>query len=196
MTPEYKRALAKTLKVEGGFVDHPNDRGGPTNKGVTMKTLEKWIKLKFNRPATIEDLKAITHEVAEQLYADLYWSDRALPCQKIAEWWEPLAHECFDSAVLHGPDQAAKFLQRALNLLNMDVLGSRVFDDLEVDGFVGDVTLKVLPLVDKLNGGRAALFRAVNIEQAVMLNALATKDKTQEANYRGWILKRVQMEAA
>lgn len=188
MTPEFKRALAKTAHVEGGFVNHPNDRGGPTKYGVTLTTLSGWM----GRPATIDDIRDLKHETAEQLYFDLFWNDRHLPCQRIAEWWEPLGWEMFDSGVLHRQDRAARFLQQALNLLNYN---GKLFPDLEVDGWAGETTLAAMRKMADRPRGREILFRAVNIEQAVLMRELALVRSKQEDFYGGWILKRVQMEA-
>ena len=33
------------IRRERGYVHHPNDRGGPTNMGITAATLGHWRKL-------------------------------------------------------------------------------------------------------------------------------------------------------
>lgn len=185
MTPEFKRALARTVKIEGGFTDNSADRGGPTNHGITLRQFQHW------RPgATLDDLKAITQEDAAQFYFDGYWATRWLPCQALADLWEPLAQECFDSAVLHGPDVSARFLQQALNLLN---LHAKAWADRPVDGKVGDNTLADVRAALAMPRGRERLLLAVNIEQAVYLREIALTDPTQEAFYGGWIMNRVQL---
>lgn len=190
-TPQFLRAVERTVKIEGGFVDNPLDRGGPTNLGITLPTLDRWYRQELNRPATLEDLKSLNHEGARQLYCDLYWNDGRLPCQDIADWWEPLSWECFDSAVLHGPRQSGFFLQRALNLLNKQ---GTVVADLKVDGWAGRSTLTAMQAVGRLPRGQEALLLAVNIEQAAFLRNLAMEDPTQEEFYRGWILQRVELQ--
>ena len=44
------------LRHEGGFVDHPADRGGPTNKGITQKTYRAYLRAK-NPAITDADLQ-------------------------------------------------------------------------------------------------------------------------------------------
>ena len=52
------------LHHEGGFVDHPKDPGGATNKGVTLKTYREFLKT----DVTVEELKDIPDEHLESLY--------------------------------------------------------------------------------------------------------------------------------
>lgn len=190
MTPEFLRAVERTLKIEGGYSDNAFDRGGPTNLGVTFKTLDRWAKKYRKRPATIEELKSLRYEEAQSLYYDMYWCDERLPCQKIAVWWEALALECFDTGVNVGPRQAAIFLQRALNLLNRN---QKLFADLKVDSWVGESSLEVLTAMDSIARGREGLMLAVNIEQGAFYRHLAMEDPTQEEFYRGWLLHRVRL---
>ena len=41
MRSNFDRALSLTLRYEGGYVNHPKDPGGATNKGVTQKVYDR-----------------------------------------------------------------------------------------------------------------------------------------------------------
>ena len=55
----YKQIIPFILSWEGGFCNRKNDRGGATNKGVTINTWRGYCAKK-GKPATIETLKAMT----------------------------------------------------------------------------------------------------------------------------------------
>jgi hypothetical protein len=57
------------LAREGGFVNHPADRGGPTNFGVTQATLASWR----GREATIDDVRSLTIDEARDIYRTKYY---------------------------------------------------------------------------------------------------------------------------
>ncbi len=42
MSPAFEESLPFIMRWEGGYVDHPDDPGGRTNKGVTQKTYDAW----------------------------------------------------------------------------------------------------------------------------------------------------------
>ncbi|MDU6240386.1 MAG: glycosyl hydrolase 108 family protein, partial [Bradyrhizobium sp.] len=44
-------------KWEGGYTNHPADRGGPTNMGITLETLRAW---RHNDALTAEDVKQLS----------------------------------------------------------------------------------------------------------------------------------------
>ena len=44
MKGNFERALAMVLRHEGGFVNHPNDPGGMTNKGITKKVYDAFME--------------------------------------------------------------------------------------------------------------------------------------------------------
>ena len=59
----------KVKKAEGGYVNDPDDRGGCTNKGVTIAVYRKY----YGSSKTCEDLKNITDEEWNHIFKDGYW---------------------------------------------------------------------------------------------------------------------------
>lgn len=104
--PALESALKFVLRWEGGFVDHPNDPGGRTNKGVTQKVYDAW-RARQGRAA--QDVKLIDDAEVHAIYATDYW----LPprCDRLAT---PLDLVQFDTAVNMGPGRAVRFLQASV----------------------------------------------------------------------------------
>lgn len=65
--------VPKILKWEGGFVNHPNDKGGATNKGITIGTFTSYRKLKGLPQPSVDDLKNIFSEEWMDILKTLYW---------------------------------------------------------------------------------------------------------------------------
>jgi lysozyme family protein len=99
-------ALRFVLRWEGGLVDHPDDPGGRTNKGVTQKVYDGWRKRQGQVP---QDVKLIDDAEVHAIYAADYW----LPprCDLLAT---PLDLVQFDTAVNMGVGRAVRFLQAAV----------------------------------------------------------------------------------
>tara|TARA_R110000850_G_scaffold224212_1_gene349694 strand:- start:299 stop:901 length:603 start_codon:yes stop_codon:yes gene_type:complete len=109
-------SIRKILDHEGGFVNHPKDPGGATNKGITIATFRRYIK----RNGTIADLKAMTIAQAVKVYKAQYW-DKV----RADELPSGIDYTVADFAVNSGPSRAARYLQAALNVAQDGVIGSQ-----------------------------------------------------------------------
>lgn len=69
-TANREAAISKTLQYEGGYVNHPNDPGGPTNYGITINDARNY----WNAEAEAEDVKAMPKSVAIEIYRHKYWA--------------------------------------------------------------------------------------------------------------------------
>jgi lysozyme family protein len=99
-------ALQFVLRWEGGFVDHPMDPGGRTNKGVTQKVYDAWRE-RQGQPA--QDVKQIADSEVHAIYAGDYWTPAH--CDLIGD---PLDVVQFDTAVNMGVGRAVRFLQASV----------------------------------------------------------------------------------
>jgi len=129
MTERFERAF-ELLKVhEGGYVNHPRDPGGATNKGVTQSTYDAY-RARLAKPQ--QDVRGITDFEVRTIYKQQYWDT-------VQADYLPhgLAYCVFDAAVNSGPGQAAKWLQRAVGA--------------GVDGVVGNETITAARRADVRN---------------------------------------------
>ena len=104
--PAFDAAMKFVLRWEGGFVDHPNDPGGRTNKGVTQKVYDAWRR---RQGRAAQDVKLIGDDEVHAIYATDYWVPPR--CDRLDT---PLNTVQFDTAVNMGVGRAVRFLQAAV----------------------------------------------------------------------------------
>ena len=168
------------LDREGGYVNHPADRGGETRFGITAAVARA---NGYDGP-----MCSFPVERARALYRRLYWE--APRFDAIAEHAPGLAAELFDSGVNMGPAVAAAFLQRALNALNR---GASDYPDIATDGHVGPQTLAALDGYFARRGaaGETVLLKAIEALQGERYVALAEGRPANEAFLYGWLANRI-----
>jgi lysozyme family protein len=72
--PKLQEYFPTLLSHEGGFVNHPNDPGGATNKGITLNTFKKYSKDLLNVQPTLGNLKRLSDSQAAAIYEAAYWN--------------------------------------------------------------------------------------------------------------------------
>lgn len=98
---------------EGGFSNHKNDRGGPTNFGIAQISLDEYTR-KRNLPR--KDVKNITKEEAAKIYYEDYYLKSGADKQKDIRD----AYILFDTAVNFYPTTAKNMFKQANgNFYNM-----------------------------------------------------------------------------
>src|SRR4051812_21519178 len=140
---------------EGGFVDNPADKGGPTCFGITQDVART--------QGYAGPMRLLPRTEAAAIYRRLYWQRPRL--DELARRSGRLAAELFDTGVNMGPAVAITFLQRALTALNRN---GKDYPDLTPDGRVGPATLGALDAFLSLrgrSGGEIVLLRALEALQ-------------------------------
>jgi lysozyme family protein len=107
---DFRTAVLITIDNEGGYVDNPNDKGGPTKYGITQSDMPGKV---------IADL---TTADAVAYYAEHYWKPLY---SQITD--QDIVNKLFDMGVLFGTGEAAYLLQRALNFLPPQ--WTKIFDE-------------------------------------------------------------------
>lgn len=165
---------------EGGYVNHPADRGGPTRWGITQA-----VARAQGYTGAMCDLPRAD---AAAIYRRLYWLRPAF--DRVATRAPRIAAELFDTGVNMGTATATGFLQRALNALNRT---ARDYPDIAVDRAIGPRTLSALDgfLTVRGRAGETVLLRAMEALQGERYIALAERRPSQEAFLYGWLANRI-----
>ncbi|MDY6957578.1 MAG: glycosyl hydrolase 108 family protein [Halobacteriota archaeon] len=177
---EFDKSFARTLVLEGGYSDDPNDPGGKTRYGIT-----EYDARQHGYDGEMKDLPV---EIAKKIYRERYWDP--IKGEEIGN--QMIADEVFDTAVNCGVKTAGRFLQRSLNALFL-YKGNEMYRKLVVDGVIGPKTLKALDkYLDKR--GYEALLKTLNCLQGnyyVILTESDRRGKKFATFFYGWITNRV-----
>lgn len=150
-------------KWEGGFANDPADRGGATNKGVTIATFEAYCKAKSLPRPNVERLKRMTDgewlDILKTMFWDRWQADK-IKSQKLANI---LVDWVWGSGVY-----GIKIPQRILGV--------------KQDGIVGDETLKALNAQDP-----DKLFQVIYEARKKYLNDITISRPINKRFLKGWL---------
>lgn len=165
ITDDWMNVAQWLLESEGGYSDRADDRGGPTNMGITIPTLSNWR----GHPCAAADIKALTTAEALAIYHTNYW--HAMRCDELPHGVDMVV---MDAGVMSGQGRAIRFLQEAVGVTQ--------------DGILGNVTLGAVAtkspayIVMKISIARSNFYQSLN-QPANERGWLARVDRTKiEAN--------------
>ncbi len=172
--------IDEVIGREGGYSNHPADRGGATRWGIT----EAVARAHGYRG----DMRAFPREDAVALYTRLYWTRPGF--DRIGAIAPAIAAELFDTGVNMGPGVAVSFLQRALNALNR---GAADYADIVPGVRIDDATVTALTsfLARRAPHGDAVLMKALEALQGERYLDLAERRPANEAFLYGWLANRL-----
>nr|DAZ26203.1 MAG TPA: Lysozyme [Caudoviricetes sp.] len=156
---EKKKLIPFILKWEGGFANHPDDKGGATNKGITIATFLHFL----GSGKTVGQLKAMTDEQWETIFRKGFWDK--FEADKIAN--QSVANICVDWAWCSGATTAIKQVQRLLGVA--------------ADGVVGNITLGAIN-----NADPEKLFEKIKSARLAFVEAIVKRDASQQVFLKGW----------
>lgn len=170
------------LGKEGGYVNHPDDKGGPTKWGITEKVARAHGYLGNMRDLT-------RGQALEILEADYWYGPRF---DQVSALSPDIAAELCDTGVNMGPSVATKMLQRWLNVFN---LCGKLYPDMGVDGRIGPRTVNALRAFLKNRGkdGELVMLVSLNCTQGERYLELAEKREANESFIYGWMKERVSV---
>lgn len=166
--PSVNEMIGDILRREGGYVNHPADRGGPTNYGITQRTLSGWL----GRPASVEEVRTLDEATAREIYERNY-----LAGPRIDTLPDRVVPFVFDGAVNHGPRRAVMLLQSVINQAG--------FGPVSEDGLIGPKTRTAVEKADAEM--QDWLLAALVEERRNFYRRIVAASPSQQVFLRGWL---------
>ncbi len=163
---EFAPALEFVLPHEGGYANHPADKGGPTNYGITQA--------KARQNGYQGDMRDFPLDLAAAIYSGEYWPGLdQLDNQAVAS-------KIFDLRVNFGVATGNKLAQLAANNL--------VDPPTPIDGRWGPDTVATINAADP-----AAMLDELATAAANRYQEIADRDPSQEVFIRGWMKRALDL---
>lgn len=156
---DYKELVPFILRWEGGFANDPHDRGGATNRGVTIATFRHY----YGSSRTVADLRAMTAEQWEHIFLQGYWN----PWRAGSIGNQSVADICVDWAWASGTRTSIKQVQRLLAVT--------------ADGIAGSKTLAAIARADQ-----RLLHARIKAARLAFVQDIANRRPSQKKFLRGW----------
>lgn len=174
--------------IEGSrYTNNPNDSGGPTKYGITLKTLSAYRKFEVGAI----DIENLTREEAIAIYTENYVNKPGFA--RIANIDQMVALECIDTGINMGVNTATTFLQRALNVFSDN--GAN-WSKLVVDGMCGAATINSIQAMRTMRGleGMGILAIVLNCLQGNRYVELVENNVKNQTFIYGWVKNRIQVD--
>lgn len=159
------QALDYVLANEGGFSDHPADRGGATRYGITRETASRWR----GYPVSVAEMRDFPIYEARKIYEAWYW--KPIGCDKILD--TNIAICMFDIGIVRGTSVAGLYAQQVCNNR-----GAHLVEDHQI----GPKSLKAINEVPRGEFVRAFASRAES-----GFRSIVSANPSQEVFLRGWV---------
>lgn len=172
--------IEATIGKEGGYSNNPNDTGGETMWGITLK-----IARANGYAGPMRDLPRAR---AVAIYRQEYAIKPGFAA--VAEIMPSVGEELFDTGVNMGQTLPGLWLQEWLNVFNRQ---GKLYADIKEDGQIGPATLAALRALKSSRGAEAetVLLRALNCSQGERYKVLSQKRPANEEFTWGWLRNRV-----
>lgn len=160
------------LAREGGYVDHPADRGGPTNRGITLETLRAWRRRPHRDPTVVnpvvsaDDLRDLGEAEARAIYQAQYIDAPGFTSANIPH--EAVRVAVIDEGVNGGIGTAMRHLQQAVGV--------------KADGAWGPITRAAVAAADP-----GALLKELVRLRLLRYARICQADPSQLVFFAGWV---------
>lgn len=173
MAASFDNAIDTILAHEGGFADNPNDPGGTTNFGISLRFAQRYLGLELDLDGDgdvdEDDIRLMSPEEAIEIYYDHWWvrnSYDRIDAQEVAT-------KIFDLAVNMGSRQAHRLLQRGCRACGWTLLD---------DGLLGPKSMHAINSIRP-----AQLLIAMRSEAAGFYRQLASQKTEFHEFLNGWL---------